>query len=186
MFAVAALVALTGFSATVDDLFNYVEQQGGTVMDLPQEMVTMMMQQQNSKEAESLKNIKSMKMGMIGNPTEAQKAGLKAIADEGIDDYLDIESLMAMMGQKMDTGDAKVFMQMNPAVCTVFIFQKISVLDFLNYSVMTTGKLVINNNIIVVFSSNCDFCNKTNLLIIEHKIRSRLCFAVRFKLLTYR
>lgn len=114
MFAVAALVALTGFSATVDDLFNYVEQQGGTVMDLPQEMVTMMMQQQNSKEAESLKNIKSMKMGMIGNPTEAQKAGLKAIADEGIDDYLDIESLMAMMGQKMDTGDAKVFMQMNP------------------------------------------------------------------------
>ena len=114
MFAVAALVALTGFSATVDDLFNYVEQQGGKVMDLPQEMVAMMMDQQSGKEAEGLKNIKSMKMGMIGSPTEAQKAGLKAIADEGIDEYLDIESLMAMMGQKMDTGNAKVFMQMNP------------------------------------------------------------------------
>ena len=64
MFAVAALVALTGFSATVDDLFNYVEQQGGKVMDLPQEMVAMMMDQQSGKEAEGLKNIKSIKHKM--------------------------------------------------------------------------------------------------------------------------
>ena len=113
MFAVAALVALTGFSATVDDLFNYVEKQGGTVMDLPKEMMAMMMQQQGGKEAEALKNIKHMKMGMMESATAAQRAGFQAIAEEGVDGYLDMDTLMASMGQKIDNEGVKIFMQMD-------------------------------------------------------------------------
>ena len=114
MLAVAAFVALTAFSATVDDLFNYVEKQGGSVIDLSKELMQMMMQQQAGKEASGLKNIESMKMGMFEKATAAQKAGLKALAEEGVEGYVDVNTILAAMGANDDDEGTKIFIKMDP------------------------------------------------------------------------
>lgn len=114
MFAVAVMVAFSGLSVTLDDLYKYVEKCGGSVIELPQEMMAMMMQQQAGKEAQGLKDIESMKMGMIENATNEQKIGLKAIVDQGIEGYTDMNEMLAAMGQKNDDESVKILFKMDP------------------------------------------------------------------------
>ena len=114
MFAVAVMVAFSGLSATLDDLYKYVEKCGGSVIELPQEMMAMMMQQQAGKEAQGLKDIESMKMGMIENATNEQKTGLKAIVDQGLEGYTDMNEMLAAMGQKNDDESVKILFKMDP------------------------------------------------------------------------
>ena len=114
MFAVAVMVAFSGLSVTLDDLYKYVEKCGGSVIELPQEMMAMMMQQQAGKEAQGLKDIESMKMGMIENATKEQKTGLKAIVDQGIEGYTDMNEMLAAMGQKNDDESVKILFKMDP------------------------------------------------------------------------
>lgn len=127
--ALVAMMTIFSYATTVDDLFKTLEDQGGVVMNIPAEMMPMILNNSGS-DADVLKKVTALKMGMIENATPTQVAAVKAVTSEGLENFINMNQLLAALGTSSQADpNAGVFMTVDENTEEITSFVVVSVED---------------------------------------------------------